>query len=221
MNEHVLIIEDDVTFADLLRLHLVRSGYEATVAATGQEGLRLLQAQPFDLLLLDIMLPGVNGWEICQQVRAESDLPILVVTALGEMQHKLRGFELGADDYLIKPFDAKELLARVRALLKRYQHPTKRAVVFRELQIDPIARTATVDGKAVNLTPKEFDLLYLLASAPGRTFRQAELLRCVWHLAPDEDVGTVRVHIGRLRHKLGAAGRYLKTVWGCGYKFEA
>lgn len=225
MSSHVLVVEDDPTLAGMLRLYLEKEGYRVIVAADGAAGLAAAQTARPDLMILDVMLPRMDGWEVCRQVRAHSRMPIILLTALDQEQHKVQGLDLGADDYVTKPFSMRELMARVRA---RLRHPPAEAAAHTELlefpglRIDPGARTVTVAGQAVDLTPKEFDLLVHLARAAGRVLTRGDLVQRVWQYPMGSDDRTLHTHMLRLRRKLGVGGRnFLHTVWGVGYKFEA
>lgn len=217
------MVEDDPVLSELMWIILQRNGYQVTTARNGEEALRVAGSEPVHLVILDIMLPGIDGWEVCDRIRQRSEVPILMVTALDEPRHQIRGFSLGADGYLSKPFDSNVLLAQVQALLRRFPpeaRPPQDVVEHPGLRVDPECHRVEVDGQIVDLTPKEFDLLYLLASNPGRTFSTAEIMQRIWRQASMEDVRTVRVHAQRIRRKLGNAGEYIRTVWGIGYCFE-
>lgn len=227
--EVVLLIEDQETDRKLVTSALERDGYRVLVAETGEQGLELLaQAQP-GLILLDLILPGMDGLEVCRQVRAKSDIPIIMLTGRDDEVDKVVGLELGADDYLAKPYGTRELLARVHAMLRRTfitekATAQKRRLTFPGLEIDLPTRSVSCDNEQIHLTPKEFDLLYHLASQPRRVFRRDEIVQDVWGYAPQSgDLRTVDTHVKRLRKKL-EEGRdvpwTLATVWGVGYKFD-
>lgn len=234
----VLVVEDDLLLSDVLRMYLENEGYRVVVAGNGLEGLtRALGSSPA-LVVLDVMLPRLNGWEVCRQIRAVSQVPVILLTARGEETDKLKGFELGADDYLTKPFSMQEFLARVRAVLKRTMAPSLAAAAaavqveepaggdgvlsFPGLRIDRQRHRVERNGDQVALTPKEFDLLWYLASRGGIVIRRDELLQAVWGYGMGEDDRTIHTHVNRLRAKLeGGAYRYIHTAWGVGYKFEA
>ena len=226
--KRVLIVEDDVHIANLLRMHLRDEGYDVTHAATGDDGLRLLESDDWSALVLDLMLPGVDGLEICRRARAMTRYtPIIITSARASEVHRILGLELGADDYLAKPFSVMELVARVRALLRRSEALARNArldagvLALGGLSIDPIAREARVDGQAVELTPREFDLLYFFARHPGKVFSRLDLLNQVWGYQHDGYEHTVNTHINRLRTKIEknpADPRRILTVWGRGYK---
>ena len=226
--KRVLIVEDDVHIANLLRMHLRDEGYEVTHAATGDEGLVLLEAQPWSALVLDLMLPGVDGLEICRRARGMARYtPIIITSARASEVHRILGLELGADDYLAKPFSMLELVARVKALLRRVEAMAQNAridageLAVAGLRIDPVARTAQVEGRALELTPREFDLLYFFARHPGQVYSRMDLLNQVWGYQHDGYEHTVNTHINRLRNKIErdpASPQRIQTVWGRGYK---
>jgi len=226
--KQVLIVEDDVHIANLLRMHLRDEGYEVTHAATGDEGLALLEAQSWSALVLDLMLPGVDGLEICRRARGMARYtPIIITSARASEVHRILGLELGADDYLAKPFSMLELVARVKALLRRVEAMAQNARIdagelnVAGLRIDPVARTAQVDGRALELTPREFDLLYFFARHPGQVYSRMDLLNQVWGYQHDGYEHTVNTHINRLRNKIErdpASPQRIQTVWGRGYK---
>ena len=224
MPRKVLIVEDDRNIADLLRLYLEKEGMECQVANDGLVGLEKFgQFQP-DLMLLDIMLPGMDGWSVCRKVRETSKMPIIMLTAKGELEDKVSGLEMGADDYITKPFEMKEVLARVHAVLRRFgeEEQTEKRLSYDKLTINLDSYELLVDGKRVDTPPKELELLYHLAAAPNRVFTRNQLLDEVWGFDYFGDSRTVDVHVKRLREKLeGVSSRWsLKTVWGVGYKFE-
>lgn len=225
MPRKVLIIEDDKNIADLMRLYLEKETMDCQVSNDGLEGLeKFHQFQP-DLVMLDIMLPGMDGWTICRKIRESSKVPIIMLTAKGELEDKVNGLELGADDYITKPFEMKEVLARVHAVLRRYgeEEQKEKRLTFDKLVINLDSYELLVDGKRVDTPPKELELLYHLASAPNRVFTRNQLLDEVWGFDYFGDSRTVDVHIKRLREKLeGVSEKWsLKTVWGVGYKFES
>ncbi len=220
----VLVVEDDPNVAELIRLYLERAGHRVRVAGDGLEALRLFREERPDLVVLDVMLPYLDGWEVCRQIRREDDTPVIMLTARGENAEKILGFELGADDYVVKPFDPQELMARVRAVLRRARPEAAREQVVRHpgLMVDLSRYAAEVDGRPVALTPKELELLHFLARHPNQVFTREQLLSQVWGYDYPGDSRTVDVHIKRLRKKLEGPGRpwRLATVWGVGYKFE-
>ncbi len=225
MAKTVLIVEDDRNIADLLRLYLEKEGYEVVIANDGLKGVELFKSSQPSLVLLDVMLPGMDGWGVCRAIRSESKTPIIMLTAKSETEDKVSGLKQGADDYITKPFEMKEVLARIEAVLRRSGiEPEKasRRLVFDKLIIDMDAFELTVDGKKVPTPPKEMELLYHLASAPNRVYTRNQLLDEVWGFDYFGDTRTVDVHIKRLREKLeGVSDQWeLKTVWSVGYKFE-
>ena len=221
----VLVVEDDKNIAELLQMYLEKEGYAATVALDGGQGLDKFRAIQPDLVLLDLMLPVMDGWAVCRSIRAESQTPIIMLTAKGETSDKVAGLKNGADDYITKPFEMKEVLARIEAVLRRSGTATEQRsnkLVFDKLVIDMDAFELTVDGKKVEAPPKEMELLYHLASTPNRVYTRNQLLDEVWGFDYFGDSRTVDVHIKRLREKVeGVSDQWaLKTVWGVGYKFE-
>jgi two-component system, OmpR family, response regulator len=227
--KRVLIVEDDMPIADLLRLHLQDEGYQITHCADGNDGLEQLRRGGWDALILDLMLPGVDGLEICRQARAMATyIPIIITSARSSEVHRILGLELGADDYLVKPFSVLELVARVKALLRRADAMAKSrraesgAIALAGLSLDPLTREAAVDGKRLELTPREFDLLYFFVKHPGKVFSRLDLLNQVWGYQHDGYEHTVNTHINRLRAKIEtdpADPRRILTVWGLGYRF--
>jgi DNA-binding response OmpR family regulator len=227
--KRVLIVEDDAHIAELLRLHLRDEGYEVVHAADGNEGLRLLEEGGWDALVLDLMLPGVDGLEICKRARAMARYtPIIITSARSSEVHRILGLELGADDYLAKPFSMLELVARVKALLRRVEAMAHHARIdsgvleLHGLRIDPVARVASIEGQALELTPREFDLLHFFARHPDQVFSRMDLLNQVWGYQHDGYEHTVNTHINRLRAKIEADPahpRRILTMWGRGYKF--
>lgn len=225
MARQVLIVEDDHNIADLLRLYLEKDSYEVTIAPDGLKGVEYFRNNRPDLVLLDVMLPGMDGWSVCRTIRAEAQTPIIMLTAKSETEDKVYGLKQGADDYITKPFEMKEVLARIEAVLRRSgMEPEKnsRRLTFDKLTIDMEAFELTVDGKKISIPPKEMELLFHLASAPNRVYTRNQLLDEVWGFDYFGDTRTVDVHIKRLREKLeGVSDQWeLKTVWSVGYKFE-
>lgn len=222
--EKVLIIEDDIELANLMALYLREAGFAVKTAETGPSGVSLAGAWVPDVIILDLMLPGMDGWEVCSHIRRSSRVPILMVTARGEEEDRLRGFAEGADDYVVKPFLPRELVARVKAHVRRSKEPP--VLVGREriecggLVMNRESFSLQIEGRTIDLTPKEFELLWLLASEPGRAFPRELLLERIWGWEAG-DARTLEVHVSRLREKLGPAKGWVKTVWGVGYKFEA
>jgi len=224
MSKKALVVEDDENIAELLRIYLEKDGFEVTIAANGIDGVELRRSTEPDIVLLDLMLPGKDGWQVCREVRGESDVPIIMLTARGETTDKVTGLEMGADDYLTKPFAVKELLARIHAVMRRKepQHVREKKLSFDKLVINLDAYELMVDGKRVDTPPKEMELLYHLALTPNRVYTRNQLLDEVWGFDYFGDSRTVDVHVKRLREKLeGVSDKWsLKTVWGVGYKFE-
>lgn len=225
---HILIIEDEPSIAEVIKLYLQRAGYGVTMLPDGQEALAYLNREIPDLVVLDLMLPGVDGLEITRWLRARSDVPIIMLTARREETDRVLGFEMGADDYVVKPFSPRELVSRVRAVLRRTQGASAvpgqdDVLAFEELTIDPNTRQVQVKEREVSLTAREFDLLYLLARHPRQVFNRDRLLDLVWGVNEYIDPSTVTVHVRRLREKMEADPshpRHILTVWGVGYKFE-
>ena len=221
----VLIVEDDKNIAELLQMYLEKEGYAVTLAFDGQQGLNKFRAITPDLVLLDLMMPVMDGWTLCKCIRAESQTPIIMLTAKSETDDKVTGLKTGADDYITKPFEMKEVLARMEAVLRRTDRvpePPARRLSFDKLTIDMDAFELTIDGKKVDAPPKEMELLFYLASSPNRVYTRNQLLDEVWGFDYFGDSRTVDVHVKRLREKLeGVSPAWsLKTVWGVGYKFE-
>ncbi len=227
MSKKILIVEDDHNISELLQLYLKNEGYETVIANDGGEGIDQFRRFRPDLVLLDLMLPVMDGWGVLRTIRQDSKVPVIMLTAKGETSDKVTGLKQGADDYITKPFEMKEVLARVEAVLRRTAEEEtgkekKRRLVFDKLIIDLDAFELIVDGKRVETPPKEMELLYHLASSPNRVYTRNQLLDEVWGFDYFGDSRTVDVHIKRLREKLeGVSDRWsLKTVWGVGYKFE-
>ena len=222
----VLVVEDDRNIRELLQLYLEKEGYAVTIAADGEQGLEKYRAIRPDLVLLDIMMPGLDGWAVCRAIRADSQTPVIMLTAKSETDDKVAGLKNGADDYITKPFEMKEVLARIEAVLRRAGQSSgetaSRRLVFDKLTIDMDSFELIVDGKKQDIPPKEMELLFYLASSPNRVYTRNQLLDEVWGFDYFGDSRTVDVHVKRLREKLeGVSDRWsLKTVWGVGYKFE-
>jgi len=225
MAKSVLIIEDDSNIAELLRLYMEKDGFTVTIAGDGAVGLSEFEKNKPDLILLDIMLPEVDGWGVCREIRAVSNVPIIMLTAKGETLDKVTGLEMGADDYIVKPFEVGELMARIHTVMRRFnvtEEPEGKRLTFDNLVIDMDSFELLVNGKRVEAPPKEMELLYHLASSPNRVYTRNQLLDEVWGFDYFGDSRTVDVHIKRLREKLeNVSDKWtLKTVWGVGYKFE-
>lgn len=220
----VLVIDDDINICELIKLYLEKEGYEIMTAYNGIKAIEDFKVHTPSIVILDIMLPGVDGWQVCREIRKVSSIPIIMLTAKGETFDKVLGLELGADDYMVKPFEPKELVARVKAVLRRYEHKEidVKEVVYPNLTINRSNYTAKVSGKDIELTPKELELLFFLASNPNKVFTREQLLEQVWGFDFYGDSRTVDVHVKRLREKIELENQVwqLKTVWGVGYKFE-
>lgn len=227
----ILVVDDDAEIADLVGIHLLAEGYQVHKAADGAAALAAVRLHAPDLVILDVMMPGIDGIEVCRQVRAERDTPILMLSARSETPDKVLGLGIGADDYVIKPFNPLELVARVKALLRRYHGVAKTASVgedddvtaLRGLEISRSKHSVTVDGQPVNLTPTEFDILDLLAANPGRVFSSEEIFQRVWREQYLQSNNTVMVHIRKIREKIEDDPRhpaFIRTVWGVGYKID-
>lgn len=224
-NEKILVVDDDVNICELLRLYLEKEGYTVSIVNDGESAVKSFSEIQPDLMLLDIMLPRLDGWQVCREIRKFSDKPIIMLTAKGETFDKVLGLELGADDYVVKPFDAKEVVARVKAVLRRSAGaPVSdiKQVEYDKLKINLTNYELWVDGKRIDTPPKELELIYHLASNPNRVFTRDQLLDEVWGFDYYGDSRTVDVHVKRLREKLeGVSDKWeLKTVWSVGYKFE-
>ena len=223
----VLIVEDDPNIRELLQMYLEKDGYAVTLANDGGQGLEKFRSIKPDLVLLDVMMPVMDGWAVCRAIRAESQTPIIMLTAKGELDDKVTGLKSGADDYVTKPFEMREVLARIEAVLRRSDRSPEQAkarrLTYDKLVIDMDAFELTVNGKKVDTPPKEMELLFYLASSPNRVYTRNQLLDEVWGFDYFGDSRTVDVHVKRLREKLeGVSDQWsLKTVWGVGYKFEA
>ena len=228
MSTKILVVDDDKNICELLKLYLENDGYTVYVANDGQAAVNTFHAKSPELVLLDIMLPKMDGWQVCREIRKVSSAPIIMLTAKGETFDKVLGLELGADDYVTKPFDAKEVMARVKAVLRRTngtpseESNTKKVVTYDNLEINIVNYELKVKGEAVDTPPKELELIYNFAANPNRVYTRDQLLDEVWGFDYYGDSRTVDVHVKRLREKLeGVSDKWsLKTVWGVGYKFE-
>ncbi len=221
----ILIVDDDKNICELLRLYMEKDEFEVVLSHNGEDAVNKFSQTNPDLVLLDIMLPGQDGWQVCREIRKKSDAPIIMITAKGETFDKVLGLELGADDYVVKPFDAKEVVARVKAVLRRMGksgHEDVKEVSYDKLVVNMTKYELKVNGKVVDTPPKELELLFHLASNPNKVFTRDQLLDEVWGFEYYGDSRTIDVHVKRLREKLeGVSDKwYLKTVWGVGYKFE-
>ena len=225
--QRILVVDDEPQILEVLKLYLTRDGFRVNSASDGQAALAAFEQSTPDLIVLDLMLPKVDGLEVFKRLRAKRAVPIIMLTAKGEELDRLLGLELGADDYIVKPFSPREVVARVKNVLRRIAPPIENnessALVFGNLRIDPRTRQVEINHRKIELTSKEFDLLYFLARHPSQVFTRAQLLDQVWGYEFFGDASTVTVHIRRLREKIEAnpaEPRYLATVWGVGYKFE-
>ena len=224
-NRKIMIVDDDTNICELLRLYIEKEGYSTVIANDGEQAVELFNREQPNLILLDIMLPKMDGWQVCREIRKTSDVPIIMLTAKGEVFDKILGLELGADDYVVKPFEAKEVVARIRAVLRRTGSSDEEAV--KEVRWDKLVINLTnyeliVDGKQIDTPPKELELLYHLASNPNKVFTRDQLLDQVWGFEYYGDSRTVDVHVKRIREKIdGVSDKWeLRTVWGVGHKFE-
>ena len=227
--QKILIVDDDNNIAELISLYLTKECYECRIVNDGEEALKEVEAFQPNLVLLDLMLPGIDGYQVCREIRHKSNLPIIMLSAKGEVFDKVLGLELGADDYIIKPFDSKELVARVKAVLRRFQpaapaaasQTTGKYVEYQDLIINQTNYSVIYKGKTVDMPPKELELLYFLASSPNQVFTREQLLDHIWGYEYIGDTRTVDVHIKRIREKIKDYANWsIATVWGIGYKFE-
>jgi len=222
--KRVLIVDDDYNINELIKLYIEKEGYEAIPVYNGDKVMDSFKKNTPDIVVLDIMLPGADGWNLCREIRKISNIPIIMLTAKGETFDKVLGLELGADDYIVKPFEPKELVARIKAVLRRYESKSTdtKEIVYPNLVVNMTEYTVKVGGKKLEIPPKELELLYFLASNPNRVFTREQLLEQVWGFEFFGDSRTVDVHIKRLREKIDRHSRnwQIKTVWGVGYKFE-
>ena len=221
----VLIVDDDINIAELIRLCLEKEGYCTVVANDGMRAIEKFKSEAPNLVLLDVMMPKVDGWQVCREVRRVSNIPIIMLTAKGDTFDKVLGLELGADDYMVKPFESKELIARIKAVMRRYEtkgQEISKEVVYPNLIINLSNYELKIEGEAVDIPPKELELLFFLCSNPNRVYTREQLLEEVWGFDYFGDSRTVDVHVKRLREKLEGHEKnwQLKTVWGVGYKFE-
>ncbi len=225
--QKILIVDDDTNIAELISLYLTKECYEVKIVTDGEQALQVFDSFAPNLILLDLMLPGIDGYQVCREIRARSNTPIIMLSAKGEIFDKVLGLELGADDYMIKPFDSKELVARVKAVLRRFQ-PARpesgseaKIVQYPDLIINQTNYSVIYQGHTVEMPPKELELLYFLASSPNQVFTREQLLDHIWGYEYIGDTRTVDVHIKRLREKIKDHDSWrLATVWGIGYKFE-
>ena len=230
--QRILIVDDDYNIAELISLYLTKECFDTIIVGDGEEALRVFPEFQPNLILLDLMLPGIDGYQVCRELRSTSQVPIIMLSAKGEIFDKVLGLELGADDYMIKPFDSKELVARVKAVLRRYQPPVQTPassvteqhgnfVEYPDLIVNLTNYSVIYNGHSIELPPKELELLYFLASSPNQVFTREQLLDHIWGYEYIGDTRTVDVHIKRLREKIKGNDKWaLTTVWGIGYKFE-
>lgn len=229
VKQKVLIVDDDNNIAELISLYLTKECYDTKIVNDGEQALIAFEHYKPNMLLLDLMLPGIDGYQVCREIRAKSDVPIIMLSAKGEVFDKVLGLELGADDYILKPFDSKELVARVKAVLRRFQ-PAKpeayasvdiKCVEYPGLIVNLSNYSVTYDGQQIDMPPKELELLYFLASSPNQVFTREQLLDNIWGYEYVGDTRTVDVHVKRLREKIKDKPTWrIATVWGIGYKFE-
>lgn len=222
-NVRVLLIEDEDKMRELIKIAFKKENFETIEAVDGKQGLNLFRANQVDIVILDIMLPEIDGWTVCREIRRLSNVPVILLTARGEEFDKLFGFELGADDYIVKPFSPKELIARVKALLRRSEIKTNESASYfqtGDIVINRLSREVTINGNQISLTNKEYELLYFLATNPKIVFTREQLLLKVWGYEQYGDPRTVDTHIKKIREKLGEYSSYISTMWGVGYKLE-
>ena len=229
VKQKILIVDDDNNIAELISLYLTKECYDTKIVNDGEQALIAFEHYKPNMLLLDLMLPGIDGYQVCREIRAKSDVPIIMLSAKGEVFDKVLGLELGADDYILKPFDSKELVARVKAVLRRFQ-PAKpeayasvniKCVEYPGLIVNLSNYSVTYDGQQIDMPPKELELLYFLASSPNQVFTREQLLDNIWGYEYVGDTRTVDVHVKRLREKIKDKPTWrIATVWGSGYKFE-
>ena len=226
--QKILIVDDDSNIAELISLYLTKECFDTMIVGDGESALKMVDSFSPNLILLDLMLPGIDGYQVCREVRSHSNIPIIMLSAKGEIFDKVLGLELGADDYMEKPFDSKELVARVKAVLRRYkaapaakEQPAIKCVEYPDLIVNQTNYSVIYNGKTIDMPPKELELLYFLASSPNQVFTREQLLDRIWGYEYVGDTRTVDVHIKRLREKIKDHPRWsLSTVWGIGYKFE-
>jgi DNA-binding response OmpR family regulator len=228
--KRILIIEDEKSIAELERDYLEINGFSVDIVLTGDEGLQQALHQSYDLILLDLMLPNMDGFEICKRIRVEKDIPIIMVSAKKEDYDKVRGLGLGADDYLVKPFSPNEMIARVKAHLSRYERlsqkqsqPANKEIFVRGLYIDQVSRRVFINNQEVTFTTKEFDLLTFMALNPNQVFSKEQLFEKLWGMESTGDISTVTVHIRKIREKIeqdSSHPQYIETLWGAGYRFK-
>lgn len=222
-NIKVLVVEDEDKMRQVIKIYLLKEGYNVDEANNGKDAIDKFDCNDFSLILLDVMMPEIDGWTVCREIRKSSSVPIIMLTARGEEYDKLFGFELGIDDYITKPFSPKEMVARINAVLRRSQydqHLKNNTLISGPLEIKPLAKQVFLDNKELILTPKEFELMYFLARNPEQVFSREQLLNKVWGYDFVGDLRTVDTHIKQIREKLGNYKKFIFTVWGTGYKFK-
>lgn len=225
-NQRILVVDDDKNICELIRLYLEKEGFSVTLAHDGQTAVTLFKESSPAVVLLDVMLPKMDGFQVCREIRRISNIPIIMLTAKGETFDKVLGLELGADDYVVKPFENKELVARIKAVLRRYgqNDNAEKEIIYPNIVINLSNYELKINGKSIDIPPKELELLYFMATNPNKVFTREQLLETVWGFDYFGDSRTVDVHVKRLREKLDLAGPdqiwQLKTVWGVGYKFD-
>ncbi|MEG2337509.1 MAG: response regulator transcription factor [Clostridium sp.] len=222
LDTKILLVDDDVNISELVELYFQKEGYKVFKAHNGNDAVEIFKDVEPDIIVLDIMMPGKDGYEVLKEIRKSSQVPVIMLTAKGETFDRVLGLELGADDYIVKPFETKELVARVRAVLRRYKpQEQSRKIEYRDLTVDPDSYTIIYKGSNIDMPPKEFDLVNFLASNPNKVFTRDQLLYKVWGYDYPGDSRTVDVHVKRIREKLKENDEWgIKTVWGVGYKFE-
>ena len=225
-NQRILVVDDDRNICEIIRLYLEKEGFEVIIANDGQEALDVFRATTPSVVVLDVMMPKMDGFQVCREIRRVSSIPVIMLTAKGETFDKVLGLELGADDYMVKPFENKELVARIKAVLRRYEPKDNadKEIIYPNIVINLTNYELKINGETIDIPPKELELLYYLATNPNKVFTREQLLETVWGFDYFGDSRTVDVHVKRLREKLEIAGEnvnwQLKTVWGVGYKFE-
>lgn len=223
-NKKILIVDDDKNICELLRLYIEKEGFKPYIAYDGKSALKIFSQEQISLIILDIMLPELDGWQVCRKIREKSKCPIIMLTAKGEVFDKVLGLELGADDYVVKPFESKEVIARIKAILRRTENEQKKPniLIYDNLTINTEKYELQLDGKKIDLSPREMELISFLAANPNKVFTRDQLLDKIWGFEYFGDTRTVDVHIKRLRSKLNSTSTKwtLKTIWGVGYEFE-
>lgn len=225
-NQRILVVDDDRNICEIIRLYLEKEGFEVLIAYDGQQALEIFKEKTPSVVVLDVMMPKMDGFQVCREIRRVSSIPVIMLTAKGETFDKVLGLELGADDYMVKPFENKELVARIKAILRRYdpKDSADKEIIYPNMVVNLTNYELKINGEAVDIPPKELELLYYLATNPNKVFTREQLLETVWGFDYFGDSRTVDVHVKRLREKLELAGEnvswQLKTVWGVGYKFE-